>query len=83
MAANHGPLWRQLLYDASEKILPRRLYLIDVELFLTLDDSSAPADQHPLSQQKFHINGSGFLLIATNFSAPADENPQILIQNIK
>lgn len=48
----------QFLCAEPEETLPRELHLHDAALFLITADSSAPADQHPLSQQS-----KGFSLV--------------------
>lgn len=61
----------QLVCADSEEILPRCYHLSEADLFLNHSWFSAPADQHPLSQQRFNLSGFGVLLITANSSAPA------------
>lgn len=74
------PSGPQLLCAVPKEILPDFIVLSDVSLFLTIADSSPPANQLSvvLVEPKLHFSGDGLLLITADSSASIGSEPQIL-----
>lgn len=65
----------ELLCDNSQETLPRRFYLNGALVLLISAESSAPADQHPLSQQSKAIPTWVWSLTVAESLTPADKTP--------
>lgn len=73
------PSGPQLLCADPEETLPDFTVLSDVSLFLSIANSSAPANQPSivLVEPKLHFSGDGLLLFTVDSSASTGSEPQI------